>query len=533
MSAADGEARLQLLLTEADEYIPALADGLDERALDRAPRPDLAAGPAPGGLEAHGVDPNDLPAQRWAVVAPEGERGDAMLAAIDALVQHRREQQGAAPQIYRVRSALDGSAAMRWRDEVHRAEHVPEDQRPRYLLLLGDLHEVSLELQQVLAGGAFVGRLHCPDLAGLRSYAEKVVAAELADAVDQARALFYTAEDGSSAVEFGRDKLIAPCLARTREWSQRGRLALADALEVPPADGESAELLDAAAAPHAVMLSLAHGLGAPRRGWTPEEQRARQGALFLGDDELGAADVRDRSFLPSGVWMSVACFSAGTPSTSAFAPWLATLDPDLGAAQVLRNLPRAGERPFLAALPQAALANPRGPLAFFGHIDLAWSFGFLDPMNDTSRASRVFSSLRILLDGGRAGVALDALMRIYRDTNDDLTARYQRQRQAAARGEADPEDPRQLGRLWMQRNDLRGYVLLGDPAARLSLKQRAHPRVPSSVDLPAGDPERAVLALLHGDEAPRAIAARFGISVAELFVWLDKVRVAGRCGLAE
>ena len=531
MSAADAEARLQLLLTEADEHLPTLADGLDEGALDHAPRPDLAVGHIRGGLEAPGADPNDLAAQRWAVVAPAGERGDAMLAAIDALVQHRRGQQGATPTIYRVGPAMDGAAATSWRDDVHRAEHVPEDQRPRYLLLLGDLHEVSLELQQVLAGGAFVGRLHCAELAGLRSYAEKVVASELADAALRARPVFYTADDGSSAVEFGRGKLIDPLLTQTREWSRSGRLAADDALEVPPADGRSAELLDAAAAPHAVLLSLAHGLGAPRRGWTSAEQRARQGNLFLGDDELGAADVRDRAFLPGGVWMSTACFSAGTPSTSAFAPWLASLDPDRGVTHLLRSLPRPDDPPFLAALPQAALANPRGPLAFVGHIDLAWSFGYLDPASDASRASRVFASLRVLLDGGRAGVALDALMRIYRDTNDDLTARYHRQRQAAARGAPDPEDPRQLGRLWMQRNDLRGYVLLGDPAVRLALPQPTRRAPPVAVDARAADPERAVLALLHGDEAPRAIATRFGITVAELFVWLDSYRDAGRRGL--
>jgi len=170
-------------------------------------------------LEAPGDDPNDLPAQRWGVVAPVGEAGDRMLAAVDALIGHRRTQQGAEPKIYRVRPDMDLAAATRWRSEVYRAEDVPEDERPRYLMLLGDLHEVSIELHHVLAGGA-----------------------------------------------------------------------------------------------------------------------------------------------------------------------------------------------------------------------------------------------------------LDALMRTYRDTNDDLTSRYQRQRAAVARDQPDPEDARQLGRLWMQRNDLRGYVLLGDPAARLGVK---------------------------------------------------------------
>jgi hypothetical protein len=564
MPAAADEA-LQLLLTAADEYIPVLADGFAQGALDGAPRPERSAGSAV--LEAPGADPNDLPAQRWGVVAPIGEAGDRMLAAVDALVQHRRAQQGAEPKIYRVRPDMDVVAAIRWRNDVYRAEDVPEDERPRYLMLLGDLHEVSIELQHVLAGGALVGRLQCEDLGGFRQYAEKVVTAELAEAVTCGRAIYYSAEDSTRAVALGYERLIEPCLQQTREWSHTGRLAVSSVREVPPCDGQSTELLrEAAAVGPAVMLSLSHGLGAPPRGWrTPKVQRERQGTLFLGTEELGASEIREATFLPGGVWMCVACFSAGTPSASAYAPWLSTLAAggQSGASEVLRSLPREGERPFVAALPQAALANPRGPLAVIGHIDLAWTFGFSDAQNQGSRASRMFSTLRTLLEGARAGVALDGLMRTYRDTNDDLTSRYQRQRAAAAREQPDPEDPRQLGRLWMQRNDLRGYVLLGDPAARLGVKPqpaatREEPREsvarepeagasavvldaaehaavlvdpPTIDDSAAAGRERAVLGLLHGDEAPRTIAMRHGVTVAELFVWLDRYRAAGRCGL--
>lgn len=587
MPSAEHGTPLQLLLTEADEYIPVLADGLDERLLGGAPRPERDAGSV---LEAHGADPNDLPAQRWGVVAPQGERGDHMLAAIDPLIQHRRAQQGAPPRLYRVPPDMDLAAATSWRDQILRSEGLPEDERPRYLLILGDLHEVSLELQHVLAACALVGRLQCPDRAGFRSYAEKVVRAELATAAVRPHALYYTAEDGSLAIELGRDLLIDPCFTRTLEGTQTGRLALADVLEVPHGDGQSAELLRlAGATEHALLLSLSHGLGAPRKGWrSPEEQRARQGALFLGVEELTAETLVDVPFLPDGVWFSLACFSAGTPSASAFHSWLTALAAAgrNGAPDVLRSLPRPGERPFVAALPQAALANPRGPLAVIGHIDLAWTFAFSDPGNQDSRASRIFSIVRTLLTGGRAGVALDALMRTYRDTNDDLMSRYQRQSEAAARRQPDPEDPQQLGRLWLQRNDLRGYILLGDPAVRLAVatpqppRQNALPtpppsdsrldgrspaRTPPVATSPAPDirpdrppppgaappsasrtlvpplrdpgdtdtdPERAVLALLHGDEAPRAIAMRFGISVTELFLWLDRYRHAGRRGLS-
>ena len=126
-------------------------------------------------------------------------------------------------------------------------------------------------------------------------------------------------------------------------------------------------------------------------------------------------------------------------------------------------------------------------------------------------------------------------------------------------------------------------MLLGDPAARLSVKSnnpavtatakaapvselRSSPAPRASVPPPAradtGDDagaaftssapepaphtastprslanpqvalrERAVLALIRGDEAPRSIAARCGLSLDELFYWFDVYRESGRRAL--
>jgi hypothetical protein len=118
---------------------------------------------------------------------------------------------------------------------------------------------------------------------------------------------------------------------------------------------------------------------------------------------------------------------------------------------------------------QAALANPHGPLAMIGHVDLAWTYSFSDPRNLARRVpARILSVLDAWLRRARAGVALDALMRFYREANDALMERYQAQADAQVDGLPDPTDPAERAQLWMLRNDLRGYVLLGDPAARLS-----------------------------------------------------------------
>ncbi|XXY47236.1 hypothetical protein WME91_45255 [Sorangium sp. So ce269] len=230
-----------------------------------------------------------------------------------------------------------------------------------------------------------------------------------------------------------------------------------------------------------MLLSVSHGLGRPRRGWASvDHQRALQGALLVGHHGssaplLTAEMLQSTPFLPGGLWFCLACFGAGTPMASAFYPWLSALARE-GAStshvqRVLESLPQGGERPFLAALPQAALRNPQGPLAVIGHLDLAWTYGFVDPSRTTqSRASRIFSSIQVMARGNRAGVALDALMRSYREVNDELLSGYHAEEDARVWNRPSPVNPVQRSSAFMLRNDLRGYVLLGDPAARLPLK---------------------------------------------------------------
>jgi hypothetical protein len=431
-------------------------------------------------LDRPDADPNALEAQRWGVIAPEGGEGDEMLRALAPLLEHRARQQGAEVQRYRVPPDLDALRAVEWRDRVYKAEDVPAEERPRYLLMLGDLHQVSIELQHVLAQSAFVGRLHFAtaagalDVAGHAAYAEKVLAHERATvAAELPEVLLYGALDGSEATGLARDLLLEPCRKRVDErWLPKGRVGR---LRVVLDDGSDPQALARAAGltRSGVMLTTSHGVGAPVGGWaSPEQQRAYQGALLLGSGRLLTPDeVRREPFLPGGMWFALACFGAATPPRSAFYPWLALLAEQqqyAGPVEAVRASLPPRERPFVAALPQAALANPNGPLAMVGHSDLAWSFGFTDLESPgTSRASRLLAALEVLAMGGRAGVALDALMRSYRDVNDSLTSAYQHRQEALADGQADPIEPRWLGLQWLLRNDLRGYMLLGDPAVRL------------------------------------------------------------------
>ena len=197
---------------------------------------------------------------------------------------------------------------------------------------------------------------------------------------------------------------------------------------------------------------------------------------------LAARDLAGHTFAPGGVWFMFACFGAGTPTRSRFHHWLAQL---AAAGQfrgrpdaVLASLPRGDQRPFIAALPQAALASPNGPLAFIGHLDLAWTYSFMESEDGKQRRrpEKHYNVLKSLCRGDRVGVALQEIERFYNDKNQALTDLYDLAEESALRGAPDSRHRASISHLWMVRQDLAGYILLGDPAVQLPLTRGAKSR---------------------------------------------------------
>jgi hypothetical protein len=100
----------------------------------------------------------------------------------------------------------------------------------------------------------------------------------------------------------------------------------------------------------------------------------------------------------------------------------------------------------------------------------------------------------------------------------------------------------------MLRHDLAGYVLLGDPAVTLPLTREAQAARPQPTEaraasvlgmpvaavkpLPSADVmAEAVLAMLSGDESPKAIAERVGVTLQELRRWEQAYKDAGRAAM--
>jgi len=461
-----------LLLADPEEHRPVLPpDALGRDAVARIPRLEERL-PRPEHLGDPGGNPNALAHQRWGVIAPKGSTGDALLESIRPLIDLRSEQQGSPVRVYRA-SPGGAAEANEWVRTTYHSESVPEDERPSYLLILGDLADVSAELQQRLSAGACVGRLCFDGPEGYRAYVDKVLRHEKAPPKQDARALFFTTHDGSEATVSGYDSLVHPALELCDAVPRR-HYPVREVIEVgTPEDWAAPHLLKAARdGGPSVLFTLSHGLGPPRGGWSSPEQRRRlQGAMAFGKEApLTAEGVARGPFLPGGAWFFLACLSAGTPSRSAYRPWLERLraSGEYGGRveDVLAALPAAGEPPFIAALPRAALANPEGPLAIIGHLDLAWTYGFQDAYG-ARRPARFVEVVKQLWTGRRVGVAMKAFLRFASEAESELLSLAQGDAELE-KGGAPPPEVVHRGHLWMARNDMAGYLLLGDPAVRVA-----------------------------------------------------------------
>ena len=340
-------------------------------------------------------------------------------------------QGGREIKVYTVPAKMTMTQALEWRKKFYDTGKDTTEDLPRYQLILGDLDQVPLAIQQVQAADNYVGRLAFSDDKGYKDYVEKVLRWEQKpSSISQARSLLHTVHDQTAATDSGYRALVSPGLTVARKRRESKQFNASEIVELGDQTiPNMSDLLDEITKPDPAMLfTLSHGLGPPRGGWrSPEEQRRRQGAMSFGrEGKLTGEDLRARPFLPGGVWFMFACYGAGTPDRSRFHHWLAHLA-QLGKFRgsvdaVLAGLPRAGERPFVAELPRTLLANPDGPLAFLGHLDLAWSYAFME-MDDSKakRPAKFYNVLRSLVRGDRAGIAARELVRtVAPDQTDSL-----------------------------------------------------------------------------------------------------------------
>ena len=324
---------LHLLLASADAHRPILEMGLAREAAWNAPRPErLPRRAEVPSLERSDATPNDLPAQRWGVIAPEGPEGTPCSGPwprSSSTARRSRERPRTATASRRTwtrrRPCAGGTRSTAPKRPPGGAAEVPPDAGgPGPGLHRDPARAGSRRLRRAAPfrgalGHTGPGSLYrlCAQGGGLRAGSRREQAPDV---------LLYTAPDGSAATTLGP----MPCWSSParRSWRRGGGRdgrAWASRSSRMRRRGGRRSCARRARLVRGVMLSVTHGLGQPAQGWASvEAQRALQGALDLGAGQVLTANLlRGTPFLPGGMWFCLACFGAATPPRSMFYSWLA------------------------------------------------------------------------------------------------------------------------------------------------------------------------------------------------------------------
>lgn len=401
-----------------------------------------------------GFDPHDLSQAGWAVIFAEGVDA-SVRKALRPLLDHRRSQAGglfrefAGPVGYRLGDTKLSFLAR------HGVGPGPVDPRqiPYYVLLVGSGAEIPFAFQSQLDVQYAVGRLAFDHVSQYRRYAEGVLDVEQGRACRPRRvAVFAPRNEGDAVGALAHDRLAQPlaqAIAAERGWA------------LDPALGEQAtrarllELLGAKAP--ALLLAVGHGAHVARGD---AHQHALQGALVCQEwrkalhpaparsDVVAGADLAREADLRGLVVFAMASFSAGTPRHSAFVSLNATRPCELADAD------------FVARLPQRLLSHPGGPaLAVVGHVDAAFSHGFAW-LPEGHQNQTFMIATQHLMGGAPVGRAMDCFGQRYAELAAALA-------DLLSKRLGPPADPEEVQRIWQATRDAGGYVLLGDPAARV------------------------------------------------------------------
>ena len=115
---------------------------------------------------------------------------------------------------------------------------------------------------------------------------------------------------------------------------------------------------------------------------------------------------------------------------------------------------------LIARLPQKLLS--RGALAIIAHIDQAFSYIFQN-LEGTPQVQSIRTPLELLMKGERVGLAADSLSHQWSAIEAQVGLALGRRREPGF-------DPESFATLYIARDDARNYIVLGDPAAYLRVK---------------------------------------------------------------
>src|SRR5262245_62141094 len=415
-----------------------------------------------------GLDGNNLTDVGWAVLfAPHVDQ--KINDALKPLIDHRKDI-GANPfVIYDQDGYRPGETAFDWlKRRGSRLDVVDPNQGvPFYLLIVAPPDVIPFEFQYTLDLYWAVGRLWFDTPDEFRRYAESVVQYEKAATVPTKRqmAIFAPQHDFDAATQLFNRQVAEPMRdgsgLKPVPVGQRQKFKLQPFLADDATKNGLARILrgDIPGGAPSVLFSGGHGMAFDAGD---ARQVETQGALVCQDWDRSGAITADHWFaaldVPADakvhglIHFMFACYGGGMPELDNF--------DRLNAAPK-----RIADKPFLSRLPQALLAhNEGGALAAIAHVERAWAYSFQSDKGG-AQIQGFREVLARLFNGDRVGQATDTFNMRWAALSTRL-AELQVDRQHGV------DVPlKLLGQFWVARDDARNFMILGDPAVQLRVKE--------------------------------------------------------------
>jgi hypothetical protein len=416
------------------------------------------------------AEADDLSQAGWGIVYAASV-SQAVKEALSPLIR-RRESEAKPFKIYDGPDAVQpGESCEDWlsRHDVSWTHVVnPDKGVPYYLLLVGSPTDIPFEFQYTLDLQWAVGRLWFETPEEFARYSSSLLKYEDATKIDNDRsvAMFAPEHDFDNATQL----FIRHVAKQLRDGEgadpvplgRRQRFALHTILGDQASKSALSELFSgrSPAKRPSILFTGSHGMQFDNGD---VRQKDCQGAIVCRDWE-GYDEIKDSH------WFSAADLSKDAQIHGLFHFFFACHGG--GCSQFddfdrLNGSPkRIAAEPFLSLLPQRMLTHPNGgALGVLAHVERAWAYSFLGS-NRSSQPQGFRDVLARLMKGDRIGHATDVFNQRWAALSIDLA-------QLHLNKQLHPDLPlRDLGKMWVARDDARNFIVLGDPAARLRVKDR-------------------------------------------------------------
>ena len=413
------------------------------------------------------VDPSDVGQAGWAIVFHQDET-DEVKKALQRLIDHR----GKAISDTNKLKVLEYESGEDWSGWLARhgvsAGNIDPKKVPFYILLIGSPELIPFSFGHLLDVEYAVGRLHFDNAAEYELYAQSVIEYESSTALPNAKqAVFFgTRHDSDEATKLSADHLVRP-LVEGNDTSDNKPIAEYGQFQSKELWGVGATkqaLFDvfhspANTKPPAFLFTASHGMGFPL---DHPKQLESQGALLCQDwpglghigpeHYFAASDLTNDARVHGMIAFHFACYGAGTPTFDRF-----IYEPGEPPEPI-------ASKAFISALPKKLLSHSKGgALAVIGHVERAWGYS----ITGTTSGPQLIpfqNTIGRLLRGEPIGLAMKDFNERYAALSTNLSDLQDKINLTYSISEST------LVSTWIERNDAEGYVVLGDPAVRLRVK---------------------------------------------------------------